>query len=629
MTLPFRRRHHDDETAHDRARALASQEMVEPLRDDESAWLARHLEACSDCGREREAFLADRELLRSLRDRTPEPPRDLWAKTAAALDRESRRRPPAASDGGRRGTPGWRGLPLGAAAGALIVLVLIGTAFLPRPQAPSSTPLGSQAAVVVTPVPAPTPITIVSSPIGFVRTAADGSVELVFGDVDAVCPASEPECGPLIDEGPARPVKIGARPSTMTMSPGADQLVVEPAGETGSSGHILVVPVPAASPATTPVPTTAPTTVPETAVPETPEPATGEPSTVPASLEPTPEPTPPGQIEIANGVTIVGDLEYSADGTWLAFSARPIDGSTGPDLYLWSVGEPMATAVTTDHQTYFSAWLDNQVLASRVVVAAVPGASGEPTESAEPTAPSETAAADATEAPSGEPNSSAAPGGEPIVGHPVSFLLDPATLTRIDLEQPDVWLPVVDPSGRFATYWSGTLQSPDGADWALGPGQLVLDGWSSGGGAPTDPLATPGATPDAESSGDPSATAEPVLGPTGAGTPVVTGPTAAFRTRFDPEGTRLAVWVAEQAGDAEGRLHLLVIDAATGAIDPEQSPLPGVLALSGFSIDEGRLAWVSPSGQDGQQSAVKVLGWSKSEFGEIQTRAATDLYIVR
>jgi hypothetical protein len=38
---------------------------------------------------------------------------------------------------------------------------------------------------------------------------------------------------------------------------------------------------------------------------------------------------------------------------------------------------------------------------------------------------------------------------------------------------------------------------------------------------------------------------------------------------------------------------------------------------------------VSPSGQDGQQSAVKVLGWSKSEFGEIQTRAATDLYIVR
>ena len=81
MTLPFRRRHHDDETSHDRARALTSAEMLEPLAGDEAGWLGRHLEACAECRRDREAFLADRALLRGLRERTPEPPRDLWART--------------------------------------------------------------------------------------------------------------------------------------------------------------------------------------------------------------------------------------------------------------------------------------------------------------------------------------------------------------------------------------------------------------------------------------------------------------------------------------------------------------------------------------------------------------------
>jgi hypothetical protein len=88
MTLPFRRRHHDDEATHDRARALTSHEMVEPIGDEDASWLAGHLDVCAECRRDREAYLGDRELLRSLRDRTPEPPRDLWARTSAA-DRKS------------------------------------------------------------------------------------------------------------------------------------------------------------------------------------------------------------------------------------------------------------------------------------------------------------------------------------------------------------------------------------------------------------------------------------------------------------------------------------------------------------------------------------------------------------
>src|SRR5215211_3317096 len=97
MTLPFRGRHHDQESTHDRARALVSSELLQQLGNDDGTWLARHLEACEECRRDRDGFKADHELLQSLRDTTPQPPRGLWARTAAAIDREaaSRRRAPA------------------------------------------------------------------------------------------------------------------------------------------------------------------------------------------------------------------------------------------------------------------------------------------------------------------------------------------------------------------------------------------------------------------------------------------------------------------------------------------------------------------------------------------------------
>ncbi len=130
MTLPFRRRHHDAEETHDRARALTSDELLAALDPDDADWLGRHLAACSECRREHEAFAADRELLRSLRDKPIEPPRDLWARTAAALDREAGKRQPigtgaarrsaGAGAGDRRTRTPWRGLSANAAAGALV-----------------------------------------------------------------------------------------------------------------------------------------------------------------------------------------------------------------------------------------------------------------------------------------------------------------------------------------------------------------------------------------------------------------------------------------------------------------------------------------------------------------------------
>lgn len=590
MTLPFRRRHHDDETSHDRARALTSTEMLEPLGAHDSGWLAQHLEACAECRRDREALLADRMLLRSLRDRTPEPPRDLWARTSAALEREARsRRGRGRNAGARSRRPG---IPFGAFAGALIVLVVIGASIVPpltRPNESSAPPVA-----VITPVSEPTPFEVTAGRVGWIRSAANGSWELVMASVDAVCPRTRPSCQPLAEDNPARPVNLAGTPTGVTISPNEDQLVVEAPGAGTDPDRIYVVSVPDATPVVSPKPTDVATTGSPTAEPVTPEPGT-------------PGPSPDGSgdvIEIASGVMVVGEAAYSADGQWLAFSARPSDGSTGPDLYLWTVGQPTALAVTTDHRTYFSAWLGSNVLASRVEELVAPTASGEPT--AEPTAEA-----------SGEP------GKRPVDAHPSSFLLDPVTLTRIEIAQPDVWLPVVDPTGRFVAYWSGTLvATADGLDWELGKGELVLTGWSAG------PDAQPSPDPAAAST-DPAATPVPVLGPTGDPVTIVHGRTAAFKAKFDPSGTRLAVWVGEQLDAVVGRLHLVVLDAETGAVVGGPEPLPGAPALRRFSIDVGRLAWVSPSGQDGQESAVQVLGWSGTDFGEIRTIPAKGLYIVR
>ena len=624
MTLPFRRRHHDDETAHDRARALTAHEMLESLPDDAAAWLAGHLEGCAECRRDREGYLADRELLRAVRERTPEPPRDLWARTSAALDREAGQR-------GRRGAApsrGWRGLPFGAVAGALIVAVVIGVSSFPRPIPPNATPGGSQVAVV-TSEPQPTPFGIDAPPVAWVQAGEDGAWELRIGSVDTVCPRTRPACQALGADDPGTPVNLGSAPTGVTFSPDQDQLVVESRGEGTAPDRIFVVSVPVTGPSVTPTPPVTPTDGPtDTAGPIVTADPTTPSSEPPGSPGPTPM-TPDGAVEIASGVVVVGETAYSDDGTWLAFSARPSDGSTGPDLYLWKVGEPLAIPVTADHQTYFSAWLDGRVLASRIEVASPTptpsaGASADPL--ATPTLDPSAGASDepSSTAPSGAP--SAAP--EPTEGNPVSFLLDPATLVRTDVAQAGVWLPVVDPTGRFVVYWSGTLVSTaDGLDWQLGNGELVLDGWSQ------DAAPDPSAQPSPETSEDPADSGapgeQPAFGPAGDPVPVVDETPASFTAKFDPTGTRLAVWVGEQLDATVGRLHLLVLDPETGAIDADQHPLPGAPALRKFTIERGRLAWVSPSGQDGQESSVQVLGWLRNQFGEIRTIPARDLLIVR
>jgi len=625
MTLPFRRRHHDAEAGHDRARQLWSIGMIEPLDERDASWLDAHLEGCSECRLERQAQLEDRSLLRSLRDQPIEPPRDLWARTAAAIEREAARQ----SRGGLglpvpNLVPARARLPLGVLSGVLVVLVVVAVSVAPltTPQTATGSPSGGVA--VVTPEPGSSPLVVAAADVTYVQESTDGSIRIIHAPVDKVCPTEKSGCAPLEQQTQSSPLDLGAPPQALVISPGRDQLVVA-AGKDGShAGSVIVVPVPTPVASGTPEASASATASPTQGATSTP--ASSSPSTAPptpaGTAEPTPIPTPQGAHSILEGVVLVGEARYSPDGRWLAFSAEPIDGKTGPDLYVWNGTDATATPVTTDHATYFSSWYGDQILASRFTFT-MPSIAPDP---------------------SASPGASLAPA--VVEAMPFSFIFDPATGQTQPLAKPDVWLPTVDQSKRFVTYWQGSLLlGPDLTSVRLGIGHLVLDGWlqplgqpgpnASGGpvSASREPEATPPTptTGASGSAGGPLPTAAPPVGPAGTPIELVAGPITVFDARFDPSGTHLAVWVADASDPTAsvGSLQLIVLDRDHGRLDPRPSPLPSVRALKGVSIDEGRVAWVTPPGQDGNQSTVQVLAWSKDDFGQVETDPGMHLTIVR
>ena len=653
MTLPFRRRHNDQEALHDRARVLVAMGFTEAVDPADAAWLEAHFAGCADCRIESEAWAADRELLVAARAQTIEPPRDLWARTAAAIEREAGRRTVGSRAGadrgavagagsGRRAPGSVRGLrlgraPLGALSGLLVVLVVVSVSLWPRNLLPHGTTApGSNTAVGTPPVEA-TPIAVDADALAWVQAGPDGSYQFVQASLHEVCPPSGAGCAQLATQSATR-LGITQAPSAAILSPGRNQLAVVTSNGASAGGDILIVPVPTPT-STEPSPTPPPSGVPPTVDPgATPTPTPGLTSTPDATPEPTPTASPapetpaptidpnaspsPSPTEdpsaghaIVSGVIVVGEVAYSSDGRWFAFAARPAGGEAGPDLYVWRVGDPLATAVTSDHRTFFSGWIGNLILVSRVIEAdqladASPAASPESTPEATP-AP--------TAGPSPEPSVG------PVEKHTTSFMLDPETGAMTLLRGTDVWHPTVDPTGRFVVYWSGTLV-PDETDtvWHLGTGRLVIDRWIKDLPEPTTGPESPGPTDD--STGSPIAG---VIGPAGEPVTISDAATPDFEAWFDPDGTRLAIWTAD-AGDPDvGTLRLIVLDPQTGAIDPTVDPLPGVAALRGVSINAGRLAWVTPPGQDGEGSHVQVLAWSGRDFGQVRTIGADRLHVVR
>ena len=215
-------------------------------------------------------------------------------------------------------------------------------------------------------------------------------------------------------------------------------------------------------------------------------------------------------MAIAEGVILVGaPPAYSADGLWLAFSARPADGSHGPDIHLWRVGDERAVALTADHGSVFSGWFDNQIVASGARAAETPAPETRelpprppPPRPPEVETPAETPAAEtpAAETPATETPEAPAPADTPTPGPdatrvpgPVpapdadpatvvarSFLIDPVGGAVTDLARDGIWRPVVDPTDRVVVFWTGSLAwSATDQAWLPAQGQLVVADWQA------------------------------------------------------------------------------------------------------------------------------------------------------
>jgi hypothetical protein len=628
--MSFRRRRPDDwATSHARARTALSDRLDELLEPSESRWLDDHLVGCAECRAVAADYDQQRSALRALAAVQPTPPRDLWARTAAAIERESagrQRRPTRSSRNVLLRSPLLpTALVVIVAAGTLISSRLLGGGVTTTPGSSVVTALASEGGGTLPP--AATPIAVAER-VQFISQDREGRFRVTSWDVHAVCPngvISCPSGAPVEDQ----PVQIQTKPESVFGSSDGRRLIVISHTATDTSS-VSVVPVPTATPEASATPeatatatavssptatitvspsasatsSTRPSSTPTETPPASPTPtpkasASGGPTASPPGSElpstsptipVTPSASPDGSIQIADNVVLVGQsAAYSPSGTWFAFTARPSDGTTGPDIYLWKVGDPAARAVTTDHASVFGSWVGEVAVGSTVSTTSDGDAASAMPSSAMPSsAPAGSDAADAA-----------------IVG--TSFLLDPTTGNRIDIVRGRrTWRPTVDPSGHRAVYWTGSLRlAGDAPVFVPAAGRLVIGDWST-----SDPSASAGTATGSAAPDDGSARHE---------TTIASGRVDDWDARWDSTGTKLAVWIADPDNAQVGTLSLYSLDPFDGRIDLKKPLLDGTPATAGFSMSDGKLVWAEPSTDGSGSGNVLVLAWTDKGAGTVQT----------
>jgi Putative zinc-finger len=573
--------------AHARARARAAERLDGPLGLAESTWLDAHLAECAACAAVAASYAADRLALRALRDDQPEPPRDLWARTAAAIEILSDEAGvPAELEAPEPRTRGRNSLPLGAMSAFAVVVLVIGATLLSN----GIGVFGPQTAVPDSGVPAPsvahaslspegpgaeaTPLSVGADDVAFLD-AGKGYARLRTVKVDEVCPAGTTGCPALREQNEAE-VAFENAPRTIIGSPTTKQAVAIAKGP-DAGDEVIVVQLPQADsgPSATPKPeaSTEPSTTPSGAAPiqptdtASPSPSvTGATSPSLAPLESAAPTQAARRLAIASGIEVVGEsAAFSSDGTWFAFTARPAAGDGGgSDVFVWRVGDQRAERLTTDGHSYFASWSGDRIVVSR------PG--------------------DATS----------------TTSEPVSALVDPASGDQRSVGS--AWRPMVDPSGRLAIVWDGTIErTGDPEIWAPAHGRLELRSWSRDGGAAPS-----------KGSGDHIVVTDAALGD--------------FDVRWDDTGEWVAVWVGDQRDAPTGRLTLYHVDVDRERLEKVDGAPVDVQALPGFSIGSGRLAWATPRGQGGEGSRVQIAAWSGDGgdgVGTAESKPGEDVRIIR
>jgi hypothetical protein len=607
---------------HERARVRLAERLDEPLDWLEAAWLAEHLDDCADCRTVDAEYAAQRAELLALRP--PVPPRDLWARTSAALDAEAARHPgrvARAADRRSRRNRGWTPFgAIGAVAATFVAAFVVGSQLVGPtsvPQIAIASPPASGAPSGAIPSIA-TPIPVEQGQVAWC-SQENGSCEIHQAQIESVCPpGSTSNCAPL-DSNAKSVVKLSVTPKSIVSSPNRSQVIVVGTKPGTASTTIYVVPVSGGTPSPTPtVPPTsatpiAPSNLPSN-VPSIP-PSSAPSSPAGSAPPPSPSPVPSGAptatalaiLAIASDVVVVGQsAAYSPDGAWFAFSARPVGRLNGPDVYVWHAGDPAAVPVTTDHRSVFAGWVGQRIVGSRADLPSRQGSASPEPESSGTTghgpkkspAASEVAGESSTPSASEPAAASASPAGDVATS---SFIIDPATHIQTNLTVP-AWRPIVDPLGRWAVYWEGTIAADaSGERWVMGTGQLMLGSWAALAGAET------------------AAGQQPlVLSPEFS---AIDG--ADWDARWDDTGEHLAVWIGEREDPAVGHLNLVTMDPATGQPDSVGWRLVGRPALVGFSLADGHLAWATPPGQDGHGSQLQVYAWSGPDAGQTHSMPAT------
>jgi hypothetical protein len=646
--------------SHARYRELISGRIDEPLDAADAEELEQHLEACSRCRSVERYYRAQHTRLAALP--TIPAPRDLWARTSAALDTEMARSPRAARQKEREDRVSERGpssrlLALSAGSSLTLALVLIATQLNTGVTVPPTT--GPVAAN-------PTPFDVAPEAVVFPVFSADGAVTIYQTEVAQVCPTPTIECS-AADTGTHPVLRItgtGGRTGTAVRS-GKGRLALLAMNETGQE-TISVVTLPANAtgsgsgaatgssspgPGTTPggagpTPggTRRPTIVPTpsevvqqtpshpevspsstrepTRTPRTPTPTknsavpSGTQSPAPSSLVPTGSPATTALAILDHVRTAGAPAAWSPDGDMLAFSAMPADRSTGPDVYVWRLGESKAQRLTTDHGSYFASWAGSRIVISRVMP--LPKGKG------------------------------------PTTG---TFVLDPTTGETRQVPVNRMWLPAVDPKDRWAVSWMGSL-AVAGSSVTPTSGGLYLVDWRS-----VDPfldhkaivaqVATPG--PDAEGPSHPQTTPVPTgtarshrprhgnqpgispkpVGPSpsidATGTPSISitpqavepardetaDPVLDWQVRWADSGPTFGYWIADGQGANWGRLAVLRLLPSAGGIDYGTPLLDPTLAKGSFSLGSDRVAWVAAS-DDQPAGELRLRTWDVHGYGGLR-----------
>jgi hypothetical protein len=568
--------------AHERARTRLAERMDMPLAAEEAAWLDEHLVGCAACSAIAAGYEDDRLALRALRDTAPEPPRDLWARTSAAIEAGS-----GASPTGK----GIRSLPLGALSGLTVIAIVVGVSLMSgsipvyqggvtgEGQAGSEGP-GSASATPTGLTPAqPTPIVVGDVTVGWID-GAKGAYHRVT--VDEVCAADgAPDC-PVVRDADQFGSPLSGTPRSIVGSPTQRQAIaISKTADAGDEVVVVALPDQTQRPAQTAEPTASASVSAAPSAEATTEPTpsadasgSSEPSASPAvssapsaspvaSIEPsaTPSETAATVLAIASGIEVVGEsAAFSPDGHWFAFTARQADGSDGTDVYTWRVGDEKARALTDDGDSYFASWAGARLIVSRP----------DDVSTAEP---------DAT-----------------------SVAIDPANGDERDAG--DVWRPAVDPTGSMAIVWDGQLsRTRDALTWAPAEGSLELRTWSAEGPGPAE-------------------------GPERSRVVTDVAPRD-FDVRWDETGEWVAVWVADRDDPVVGRLTLFHVDREQTRLEKVDGAPTDVPALPGFSIGDGRLAWATPRGQGGEGSRIQIAAWSKTDVGIVESSPGEDPVVIR